>query len=51
MTFHVVNTDERRAPVCWSQRIDGKIVGLRVIIGEVIGGRYQSTESTSPNSC
>jgi hypothetical protein len=50
MTSDVVNADKCCASTRWPQRIDGKIVGLPVVISKLVGGRYQRAESASPNS-
>jgi hypothetical protein len=49
MTSHVINADKCCAPMHGSQRIDGKVVRLPVVIGELIGCRYQGAKGASPN--
>jgi hypothetical protein len=40
MASCVIDHGEGRAAMQWPQRPDRKIMGLTVIIGDLIGGRY-----------
>ena len=42
MTSHVISADKCCAAMRWSQRIDGKVVRMPVVISELIGCRYQA---------